>query len=302
MEWVKNTKDFLLLDGRQLATEIRAKPENTRKLWEKAYLWFHDNFEMIIIVGGFILLGLLIYNYLGDEGCHVGDSLSTVESKILGHSKSAPLISNQHPSRVYNNLRLDGSSIRKSQKQKGGADVNNSSSSTNTPTPTAQTTLKTKNELRAEAIQSATAAADAATAAKEAKKNKPGETGTDDKNDTKTNKEPGFIKKKADENRLKVKTFVKNIKGNTLGKASAAWESVKSGEALELGKEKFADALYNSKDFVRQHAKAGYALAFTTFMVIGFGLFFVPTLIMFIIGGITLAIFNKQKMAFLANT
>ena len=67
-------------------------------------------------------------------------------------------------------------------------------------------------------------------------------------------------------------------------------------------KEKFSDALYNSKDFIRQHAKAGYALAFTVFMVAGFGLFFVPTLIMFIIGGITLAIFNKQKMVFLANT
>jgi hypothetical protein len=33
----------------------------------------------------------------------------TVESKILGHSNSAPLISNQCSSEQYNNLRLDGS-------------------------------------------------------------------------------------------------------------------------------------------------------------------------------------------------
>ena len=45
MEWIKNTKDFLVLDGRVLADRIRDKPEHTRKLWEKCYLWFHDNFE-----------------------------------------------------------------------------------------------------------------------------------------------------------------------------------------------------------------------------------------------------------------
>ena len=33
---------------------------------------------------------------------------NTVKSKILLHSNSTPLISNQHPSGACNNLRLDG--------------------------------------------------------------------------------------------------------------------------------------------------------------------------------------------------
>lgn len=263
MEWLNNTKDFLLLDGRQLAAKIRDKPDKERLWWEVVYLWFHDNFEKIIIIGGVMLLALLIYNYFDEKGC---------------------------------SARLRGGS------QKGGNDglenTSNSSNSSNSggSPPKPVSVGKTTEELRAEAIKSATATAEKASATKEDKNNKD----TNDKGDKgdKGAKEPGFIKKKAEENKLKIK----NTFAATKGKASAALQSLKSGEALELGKEKFADGLHNAMDFARQHAKAGYALAFTTFMVLGFGLFFVPTLIMFIIGGITLAIFNKQKMAFFANT
>lgn len=265
MEWLNNTKDFLLLDGRQLATQIRDKPDKERLWWEVGYLWFHDNFEKIIIIGGVILLALLIYNYFDEKGC------------------SARL-------RVQQNGGQNGDP----------ENAGNSSNSSSSPPKLAQTG-KTTEELRDEAIKSATetadkkAAATAATATK-AKEDKPNKD-TNDKSE-KGAKEPGFIKKKLEASKLKIK----NTFAATKDKASAAMQSIKSGEALELGKEKFADGLHNAMDFARQHAKAGYALAFTTFMVLGFGLFFVPTLIMFIIGGITLAIFNKQKMAFFANT
>jgi len=269
MEWIKNTKDFLLLDGRVLAAKIREKPPNSRKLWEKCYLWFHDNFEMIIIIGGFVLLGLLIYTYLDDKGC------SAISAKLLSKK---------------NNRQTGG--------QPGETPSNNLSSSNSPDTPTASVG-KTKNELRAEALREATEAAEA-NVAKKSKSKTPD--GTTDNNKPSEGTNSTTEDKTESKKKLSIKTSIKNISGTATGKASAAWQSVKSGEALELGKEKFADALYNSKDFVRQYAKVGYALAFTIFMVAGFGLFFVPTLIMFIIGGITLAIFNKQKMAFFATT
>ena len=265
MEWLKNTKDFLLIDGRVLAAKIRGKPENERKLWEKGYLWFHDNFEMIIIIGGIILLALLIYTYLDEKG----SSMPRGGNKLSKHSQ------------------ISG--------QTGGQ----GETSDNTSGTASASVGKTKDELRAAAIKDATEAA-AAKAAKSNKGKTPGGKADTDKSSGETD---GTTEDKTEnKNKISIKSSIKNKLGSATGKASAAWQSVKSGEALELGKEKFADALNNSKDFVRQYAKAGYALAFTVFMVFGFGLFFVPTLIMFIIGGITLAIFNKQKMEFLANT
>ena len=254
MEWIENTKDFILLDGRILAAKIREKPEHERKLWEKSYLWFHDNFEMVIIIGGLILLVLLIYNHLDDKCA-------------------------SRPGKNNNN------SITPQQQQGGQGETPNNNSGT------AQVSIgKTKDELRAEAMKQAAETAQTAAAAKAEKKNK----GQPQDGNTNSDKTAGATENdKSVDKKKGIKSSIKNISGAAAGKASVA---------LELGKEKFSDALYNSKDFIRQHAKAGYALAFTVFMVAGFGLFFVPTLIMFIIGGITLAIFNKQKMVFLANT
>jgi hypothetical protein len=273
MEWLKNTKDFLLIDGRVLAAKIREKPENEQNLCEKSYLWFHDNFEMIIIIGGLVLLALLIYTYLDEKWC----SVARGGNKSSRHS----LISNR---------------------QTGGqGETPSSNSSSNTPT-TPTSVGKTKDELRAEAMKEATERASTTAREKAAKKNK-GQTPEGNTDNPSGQPSSSTTEDKPHTNqKISIKSSIKNKLGAASGKASAALQSIKSGEALELGKEKFADAIANSKEFARQHAKAGYALAFTVFMVAGFGLFFVPTLIMFIIGGITLAIFNKQKMVFLANT
>jgi hypothetical protein len=273
MEWLKNTKDFLLIDGRVLAAEIRGKPENERKLWEKGYLWFHDNFEVIIIVGGLVLLALLIYTYFDEKGCE-----------------------------LINNKPTNQKTQKKSGQIGGANETPGINLSSNTPT-TYIGTGKTKNELRAEAMKKAAEEAKAAAAEKAEKKNKSEGEPSSNKTFSISGQSSNSTENEKDSNqKISIKTSIKNKLGTAAGKASSVWQSVKTGEALELGKEKFADALYNSKDFAQRYAKAGYALAFTVFMVAGFGLFFVPTLIMFIIGGITLAIFNKQKMVFLANT
>jgi len=275
MEYFTNAKEILLLDGRQYVTEIRSKPDAQRKWYEKIYLWFHDNFEMIMIVGGSILLALLIFTYLDEQ------------STCTDQSKNKPTITKP---KTQNG---GGGAVDDTNKSPGAS--SNSSDSTKDKTaakPSKQFVLKPDSILDIEAKAAASERKRLDILSGKAVPEKTTNQKMRDK----------FLSSRAEQNIANAKAAVKNMPGKAIGavvgKSAAAWKSVKSGEALEKGKEKFTNALGNAGDFAQQHAKAGYALAFTTFMVIGFGLFFVPTIIMFVIGAVTLVIFNKQKMQF----
>ena len=288
-------QNVLFLDGRKYAEEIRMKTDTDRTWWEKIYLWFHDNFEMIMIAGGCIILALLLINFLGENGdCSIksktGKNQHGGDTKVESHDSSASSSSN-------------------SSNSTGKSAANTVKPATNTGKPAANTgkpadttkpeenkapvfVPKTDAQLNSEATIAA--------AKKKAEQILAG-TATPDKT-TNQKLRSKFLTNKAEANLAKAKESIKDMPGKAFskvaGKSVAAWQSVKSGEALEKGKEKFEDALSNAGDFAKKNAKAGYALAFTTFMVIGFGLFFVPTLIMFVIGALTLMIFNKQKIQF----
>ena len=289
IEYFTTVKEILFLDGRDYAQEIRDKPDTERRWWENIYLWFHDNFEMIMIVGGCILLALLIFNYLDEP------SSCTSRNKIK-------------------NTQLGGDPDKNTPEPTPGA-ISSSNSSDNVPTPNLNTpevkppAAKPATETKPEESKPVfvptsdrvlNAEARVAAAKKKAENILAGKAAPEKTTNQKMRSK--FLAGRAEKNITKAKEAIKGMPGKALGavagKSAAAWQSVKSGEALEKGKEKFEDALSNAGDFAKQHAKAGYALAFTTFMVIGFGLFFVPTLVMFVIGAVTLMIFNKQKMKF----
>jgi len=309
MDYITKIKDILFLDGRKYADDIRHKQPNERKLWEKAYLWFHDNFELIIIVGGSILLIMLLFNYLDEDGsCY---------NRPAGNKK------HQH--------------------QKGGqgksSESDSSSASENTATPVETTKKVDSKNTSGETLSKPETTLDTSSTAKQEtsnNKNKPdikttgfvGKTQAQIDADTEIEAakqraadriagklkpekttiqkmRAKFLSKKAETNITNAKEAIKGAPGkvfvNVASKTSSAWKSVKSGEALELGKEKLENVVGDAAGFAKKHSKSGYVFLFTTFMVIGFGLFFVPTLIMFVIGAVTLMIFNKQKMDFLGS-
>lgn len=306
MEYFTNIKDILFLDGRKYANEIRAKSENERKWWENTYLWFHDNFELIMIIGGCILLALLIFNYLDSPSCSDGNKLVIRKQQHGGNGKkdgnpdialntsSSNNTASVTPTTVTpinNTSKLPSDTAETTAEEKKG---DNKTDNTK-PAGNKQFVPKSEAVLRAE---TRVAAAEKKAADILAGKDKPEQT-TNQKMRTK------FLSGRAEKNITKAKESIKGMPGKAIGavagKSAAAWQSVKSGEVLEKGKKKFEDALNNAGDFAKHHAKAGYALAFTTFMIVGFGLFFVPTLIMFVIGAVTLVIFNKQKKKFFEN-
>ncbi len=316
MEYFTNFKDILFLDGRKYANQIRSKSKEERKWWENTYLWFHDNFELIMIIGGCILLALLIFNYLDSPSCSDGNKLiirnqqhggdGKIDSKpdTAGNTSSSNNTPSVTPSTVTatnNTPKLPGDTgdtkptANKGETKTGENKGDNKKNDTKDATKHAGNkpfVTKSEAELRADARAAAT---DKKVADILAGKAEPEKT-TNQKMRSK------FLSGRAEKNITKAKEAIKGMPGKAFGavagKSVAAWQSVKSGEALEKGKEKFEDALNNAGDFAKQNAKAGYALAFTTFMIVGFGLFFVPTLIMFVIGAVTLVIFNKQKMKF----
>ena len=296
-------KNVLFLDGRKYAEEIRTKNDIDRTWWEKIYLWFHDNFEMIMIAGGCVFLALLLISFLRDSGVETTKSNKTQRG---GDNTEVPSESS-------------GSSSSSNSFDKGKPAANTGKPAANTGKPAANTGKpanpaqkpaantgkpaepkapvfepKTYSQLKSEATIAA--------AKKKAEQILAGTAAPEKTTNQKMRSK--FLTNKAEANLANAKESIKGMPGKAFGKvadkSAAAWQSVKSGEALEKGKEKFEDALSNAGDFAKKYAKAGYALAFTTFMVIGFGLFFVPTLIMFVIGALTLMIFNKQKMQFFA--
>ena len=293
-------KNVLFLDGRKYAEEIRTKNDIDRTWWEKIYLWFHDNFEMIMIAGGCVFLALLLISFLGDSGsCGVETTKSNKTQRggdNTGPTVDVPVVPPELPDSSSSSNSFD----------KGKAAVNTGKAAANTGKPAANPAQKpaetkapvfvskTESQLKSEATIAA--------AKKKAEQILAGTAAPEKTTNQKMRSK--FLTNKAEANMAKAKESIKGMPGKAFskvaGKSVAAWQSVKSGEALEKGKEKFEDALSNAGDFAKKYAKAGYALAFTTFMVIGFGLFFVPTLIMFVIGALTLMIFNKQKMQFFA--
>ena len=307
-------KNVLFLDGRKYAEEIRTKTETDRTWWEKIYLWFHDNFEMIMIAGGCILLTLLLVSFLGDSGVETtksnktqrgGDNTDPPGDVRVVPAKQDDSSSGSSSSSNSSNTGKPAANTGKPAANTGKPAANTGKPAANTGKPAANTgkpaapkapvfVPKTDSQLKsAETIAAAKKKAEqilAGTAAPEKTTNQ--------------KMRSKFLTNKAEANLANAKESIKGMPGKAFGKvadkSAAAWQSVKSGEALEKGKEKFEDALSNAGDFAKKYAKAGYALAFTTFMVIGFGLFFVPTLIMFVIGALTLMIFNKQKMQFFA--
>ena len=302
MNNLTSIQNVLFLDGRKYAEEIRMKTDTDRTWWEKIYLWFHDNFEMIMIAGGCIILALLLINFLGENGdCSIksktGKNQHGGDTKVESHDSSASSSSNSS-----NSTGKPAANTGKPAANTGKPAANTGKPATNTGKP-ADTTKPEENKAPvfvpktdAQLNSEATIAA----AKKKAEQILAG-TATPDKT-TNQKLRSKFLTNKAEANLAKAKESIKDMPGKAFskvaGKSVAAWQSVKSGEALEKGKEKFEDALSNAGDFAKKNAKAGYALAFTTFMVIGFGLFFVPTLIMFVIGALTLMIFNKQKIQF----
>lgn len=301
MEYFTTAKEILLLDGRQLVSEIRAKPKEQRKWWEKIYLWFHDNFEMVMIIGGCILLALLIYTYLDDQS---GCSDTRIKSKIQHGGEPGDGNQSTESSSNSSNVATEGNPISTAGNTKAPAG-NTKTSARNTKAPTGATSVAdtTTIEFRPKSEIELKAQARVDAAKKKAEDILAGR--AEPEKTTNQKMKAKFLSGRAEKNITKAKEAIKGMPGKAFGavagKSVAAWQSVKSGEALELGKEKFENVLSNAGDFAKQHAKAGYALAFTTFMVIGFGLFFVPTLVMFVIGAITLIIFNKQKMKFFEN-
>ena len=291
-------KNVLFLDGRKYAEEIRTKTETDRTWWEKIYLWFHDNFEMIMIAGGCVFLALLLISFLRDSGSCGAEPTKSKKTQHGGDNtdpqggvpevQAKPDDSSSGSSSGSNNS--DTSKPAANPVQKPAANPAQKPAETKAPVFVPKTESQLKSEAtiaaakkKAEQILAGTAAPEKTTNQKMRSK---------------------FLTNKAEANMAKAKESIKGMPGKAFskvaGKSVAAWQSVESGEALEKGKEKFEDALSNAGDFAKKYAKAGYALAFTTFMVIGFGLFFVPTLIMFVIGALTLMIFNKQKMQFFA--
>ena len=300
-------KNVLFLDGRKYAEEIRTKNDIDRTWWEKIYLWFHDNFEMIMIAGGCVFLALLLISFLRDSGVETTKSNKTQRG---GDNTDPPGDVLVVPAKQDDSS--SGSSSSSNSFDKGKAAANTGKPAANTGKPAANTSKaaantgkaaeskkpmfvsKTTSQLKSEATIAA--------AKKKAEQILAGTAAPEKTTNQKMRSK--FLTNKAEANLANAKESIKGMPGKAFGKvadkSAAAWQSVKSGEALEKGKEKFEDALSNAGDFAKKNAKAGYALAFTTFMVIGFGLFFVPTLIMFVIGALTLMIFNKQKMQFFA--
>jgi hypothetical protein len=283
-------KNVLFLDGRKYAEEIRTKTEDNRTWWEKIYLWFHDNFEMIMIAGGCILLTLLLVSFLNDSG----SCSALAKSKKTQHGGENTVPPGGVPV-VPSESSGSSDSSNNSSTQKPAANIaQKPASNQSNPIETKEPVFvpKTESQLKSEATIAA--------AKKKAEQILAGTAAPEKTTNQKMRSK--FLTNKAEANLAKAKESIKGMPGKAFskvaGKSVAAWQSVKSGEALEKGKEKFEDALSNAGDFAKKNAKAGYALAFTTFMVIGFGLFFVPTLIMFVIGALTLMIFNKQKMQF----
>ena len=281
-------KNVLFLDGRKYAEEIRTKTETDRTWWEKIYLWFHDNFEMIMIAGGCILLTLLLVSFLGDSGSCGAVPTKSKKTQHGGDNTIPQGGVPEVPAKPDDSSSGSSSGSNNSDTSKPAANPAQKPAETKAPVFVPKTESQLKSEAtiaaakkKAEQILAGTAAPEKTTNQKMRSK---------------------FLTNKAEANMAKAKESIKGMPGKAFskvaGKSVAAWQSVKSGEALEKGKEKFEDALSNAGDFAKKNAKAGYALAFTTFMVIGFGLFFVPTLIMFVIGALTLMIFNKQKMQF----
>jgi hypothetical protein len=305
MDYLYQIKNFIFLDGREYAEKIRNIPESYRKWWQIIYLWFHDNFEMIMIAGGCILLALLLISWLYDDNA---GNIRT--SKLLGGGAGNDNKSNTTPQASSNNtdgtkpVTNNNTAIKQGDKPivpdittaNGGVKLVTATDNTVGPVKEPQQASKfvpkTESQIRSEEqIAAAKKKSELILAGKLAP----------DKTTTQKMRAK-FLSSKAEKNISAAKESIKGMPGKAFssvaGKSVAAWQSVKSGEALELGKEKFENALSNAGDFAKAHAKVGYALAFTTFMVIGFGLFFVPTLIMFVIGAITLMIFNKQKLKF----
>jgi hypothetical protein len=295
MNNLTSIQNVLFLDGRKYAEEIRMKTDTDRTWWEKIYLWFHDNFEMIMIAGGCIILALLLINFLGENGdCSIksktGKNQHGGDTKVESHDSSASSSSNS------------SNSTGKPAANTGKPAANTGKPATNTGKP-ADTTKPEENKAPVFVPKTDAQLKSDATIAAAKKKAEQILAGTAAPDKTTNQKlRSKFLTNKAEANLAKAKESIKDMPGKAFskvaGKSVAAWQSVKSGEALEKGKEKFEDALSNAGDFAKKNAKAGYALAFTTFMVIGFGLFFVPTLIMFVIGALTLMIFNKQKIQF----
>ena len=295
MDNLTSIKNVLFLDGRKYAEEIRTKNDTDRTWWEKIYLWFHDNFEMIMIAGGCVFLALLLISFLRDSGVETTKSNKTQRGgDNTGPTVDVPVVpakpddSSSGSSSVSNNS--DTNKPAANPAQKPAANPAQKPAETKAPV----FVQKTKSQLTSEATIAA--------AKKKAEQILAGTAAPEKTTNQKMRSK--FLTNKAEANLANAKESIKGMPGKAFskvaGKSVAAWQSVKSGEALEKGKEKFEDALSNAGDFAKKYAKAGYALAFTTFMVIGFGLFFVPTLIMFVIGALTLMIFNKQKMQFFA--
>ena len=294
IEYFTTVKEILFLDGRDYAQEIRDKSAAERNWWENIYLWFHDNFEMIMIVGGCILLALLIFNYLdGPSSCISRNKISKTTQRggdppIPGANSNSSSNSGANTS-TPNQPASEPKQPASEPKQPASQPASEAKPGETEPKPFVP---KSDRVLNAEAKVAA--------AKKKAENILAGKSAPEKTTNQKLRSK--FLLGRAEKNITNAKEAIKGMPGKAFGavagKSVAAWQSVKSGEALEKGKEKFEDALSNAGDFAKQHAKAGYALAFTTFMVIGFGLFFVPTLVMFVIGAVTLMIFNKQKMQF----
>lgn len=307
MEYLNKIRGILLLDGPEYVNTIKNKSNSERYWWEKLYLWFHDNFEMIMIAGGSICLALLLITHMNLKDKSIcsnnykkkqlksqygglltnNDGANTNTTSTDADNGEIDLGDNTtttQPTSLTNNISDAGTS---------GAGTNGASGTGVSSLPTVIS--KSDTILKADArIEAAKKKADNILAGR-------GESSKTTNQQLRSK----FLTDKAEKNITKAKDTIKNIPGKTLNvitsKSSSAWKSVKSGEALELGKDKFENAISNASNFTKQNAKAGYALAFTTFMVVGFGLFFVPTLILFVIGAVTLSIFNKQKTTFLSS-
>lgn len=218
--------DIIFLDGRDLAERIHNKPYESRAWWEHAYLWFHNNFSIIMTIGGILLIVLILYNL---------DRHTVVGSQLGGNSDSSD--------DMELNMQLEAA-----------------------------------NKEEQSAMESS----------------------------TKSEKKSGnkFLFGQSKKNLAAIKNAPGNILKGVVAakdKAKERLKYIKSGKLASASKEKLSDGLTAAGDFVKGNSSTMYKIIFSAFMIIGFGVFFVPTIIMVILGGLTLMIFNKQKIEFLKN-